>query len=47
MMTALQDLIDFFKMLLNLTLGLQKLCSYFRFALFDVEIYFLNPISKG
>ena len=31
---------------LKLTLGLQNLCCYFRFALFDGEIYPLEPISK-
>ena len=31
---------------LKLTLGLQNLCSFFRFALFDGEIYPLEPISK-
>ena len=32
---------------LKLTLGLQNLCSFFRFALFDGEIYPLEPIQKG
>ena len=32
---------------LKLTLGLQNLCSFFRFALFDGEIYNLEPISNG
>ena len=31
---------------LKLTLNLQNLCSFFRFALFDGEIYPLEPISK-
>ena len=47
MMTALQGLIDFRTCIaLKLTLGLQNLCSFFRFALFDGEIYPLEPISK-
>ena len=32
---------------LKLTLGLQNICSFFRFALFDGEIYTLEPNSKG
>ena len=32
---------------LKLTLGLQILCSFLRIALFDGEIYPLEPISKG
>ena len=32
---------------LKITLGLQSLCSFFRIALFDGEIYTLEPISKG
>ena len=31
---------------LKLTLGLQNICSFFRFALFDGEIDPLEPISK-
>ena len=31
---------------LKLTLGLQNLCSFFRIALFDGEIYPLESISK-
>ena len=32
---------------LKLALGFQKLCSFFRFVLFDSKIYPLKPISKG
>ena len=36
----------FSHIVLKLTLGLQNLRSFFRFALFDGEIYPLEPISK-
>ena len=37
----------FLHIALKLMLGLLNLCSFFRFALFDGEIYPLEPILKG
>ena len=44
MKTALQGLVDFRTNALKLTLGLQNLCSFFLFALFEFEIY-INPLQ--
>ena len=47
-MTALQlaRLDRFSHIALKRTLGLKNVCSFFRFALFDGEIYPLESISK-
>ena len=47
MMIARASLDRFSHIALKLTLGFQNLCSFFTFALFDDEIYPLEPILKG